>query len=88
MGVSHHALWCFLNDAQPIRTRERTLGKIEAGLHRLTPYPTDLVLEWVKSDLSWLETHLTERDVADVLLSIRRCIKRRRTKGYWVSYER
>jgi hypothetical protein len=86
MGISHHALRCFLNDAQPIRTRERTLGKIEAGLHRWTAYPTDVVLKWIGADLSWLETGLTEEDKADILTFVRRRIHKRRGKGYWASY--
>ena len=76
MGISHHALRCFLNDKVPIRTREWTLSRIEGGL-RWTSVPPDAVMYWLGQDLAWLRD-LTWADREEILSLVARRIEERK----------
>lgn len=75
MDISHHALRCFLNGKQPIRTRERTLAKIEARSAPWVDPPREVILRWLEADLSWLRPPLTAEDANELLGVVRQRVK-------------
>lgn len=77
IGISHHALRCFLDSQKSKRTQERTLERIREAVRNWYWPSQEQCLSVVKHWLSRLQPPLTAKDAEDLMASIRERVDQR-----------
>jgi hypothetical protein len=77
MGISHHALRCFLRTKRPVRTRDLTLWKIQDVIENKA-WPAEKVVQRVQTSLKRLRPLFQSEDIDAVLDVLEKRIAYRR----------